>query len=381
MQEDDARNVVEEARELRRQLAPLVVDMRAIADRFPMATIARDVDRYRNALLAAYDPLAEMRRAGHLELLSQSIADFTRTQHAILQAQNQFVLPQVTELSKLLGESNILEGYARQAAESIQTPWIDVSNMQRSIDGFAKLHGIGSALRSLPPFGPDLSVTLRSDLGDWREESVWPQADLTDVLGRTSFYAERGLNPDLTAFPADAFRQIVTAAGLQAVSPPVADDYNVELEFGEAERDASFQRNNRAHDLLQRFESRIREFIDERMTTRFGPRWVDRNIPHDMRSRWVCRKQQARADGERDHPLIAYADFTDYLPIITRKDNWKAFKGTFGRKESVQESFLRLYPVRKSTMHARLITNDDELYLHVETMRLLKAVGVSSGEE
>jgi hypothetical protein len=27
-------------------------------------------------------------------------------------------------------------------------------------------------------------------------------------------------------------------------------------------------------------------------------------------------------------------------------------------------------------MHARIITQDDELYLHVETMRLLKAIGV-----
>ena len=79
--------------------------------------------------------------------------------------------------------------------------------------------------------------------------------------------------------------------------------------------------------------------------------------------------------GYSEQPLIDYADFTDYRAIIERKDNWNAvFKPVFGRAEDVRESFQRLFPVRITTMHARLITRDDELLLLVETKRVLKAI-------
>ncbi len=52
------------------------------------------------------------------------------------------------------------------------------------------------------------------------------------------------------------------------------------------------------------------------------------------------------------------------------------FKPIFKRPMLVQESFQRLYPIRMCTMHARLITQDDELYLYVETKRILKAIGI-----
>lgn len=71
-------------------------------------------------------------------------------------------------------------------------------------------------------------------------------------------------------------------------------------------------------------------------------------------------------------------DFAHYLPIIVRRDNWEAvFAAVFRRQESVTESFQRLYPLRVATMHARLITQDDELYLYVEAKRLLSAIGIT----
>ena len=83
----------------------------------------------------------------------------------------------------------------------------------------------------------------------------------------------------------------------------------------------------------------------------------------------------ARENGEPEYPLIAYADFADYEQIIVRRDNWKqAFSSVFKRPALVQESFRRLYPIRVCTMHARLITQDDELYLYAETRRLLTAI-------
>ena len=52
-------------------------------------------------------------------------------------------------------------------------------------------------------------------------------------------------------------------------------------------------------------------------------------------------------------------------------------KRAFANKNSVQESFRRLYPIRLATMHARTITQDDELYLYVETKRILAAIGIT----
>ncbi|MGD9711724.1 MAG: hypothetical protein AB7V46_06615 [Thermomicrobiales bacterium] len=65
------------------------------------------------------------------------------------------------------------------------------------------------------------------------------------------------------------------------------------------------------------------------------------------------------------------------MRIITRNDNWdQVFRPIFVRREFVVESFQRLYPIRLCTMHARIITQDDELYLFVETKRVLRAIGL-----
>ena len=76
-----------------------------------------------------------------------------------------------------------------------------------------------------------------------------------------------------------------------------------------------------------------------------------------------------------DRSLISYADFTDYIEVICRRDNWReVFEVFFRRRESVRESFQRLYPIRLDTMHARPITQEDELLLFVETRQLMKIV-------
>ena len=185
---------------------------------------------------------------------------------------------------------------------------------------------------------------------------------------------KRGLNPNLTSFPNNAFRQIVTDAGLEEMVP-VDDAYDFNpRELEEPEKEAGFERTNKAHDKLQRFEAQMRRFIDERMTEAFGPNWLKNQISGEMKNQWSKKRQKAKDNGEKEYPLIAYADFTDYEEIIIRRDNWEVFKEFFDRKTSVEESFRRLYPIRICTMHSRIITQDDELYLYVETKRLLTAI-------
>lgn len=113
------------------------------------------------------------------------------------------------------------------------------------------------------------------------------------------------------------------------------------------------------------------------MTASFGKSWIKHRVPGPMRQRWCEKHESSRDEGEPERPLIAYADFTDYEPIIVRGDNWKqVFAPIFRRKTLVQESLQRLYPIRVCTMHARFITQDDELYLLAETRRILRAMGI-----
>ena len=239
------------------------------------------------------------------------------------------------------------------------------------------MQGIGHALRTLPAFDTSLADRLRIDLGNWREKITWPEAIFTDPLARTEFYGERGLDPGLTNFPASAFDQSITIAGIKRSPPPLIALYDYEPEGEEDEEEAGLARTNDAHDRLQRFESQMRKFIDGQMTAAFGENWIRQRVPGPIRQAWRDKQQKAKDNGEPDRPLIAYADFADYVPIITRRDNWRgAFEPVFRRQTLVQESFQRLYPIRICTMHARIITQEDELYLYAETKRLLAAIGI-----
>ncbi len=239
-----------------------------------------------------------------------------------------------------------------------------------------ELQCIGHALMTRPAFDAPLADALRVDLGDWRDKISWPANIFTDPLARTSFYLKRGFDPALTAFPPEAFEESVSIAGLKELPPPLVQDYNFEP-WNEEDEESAFKRTNKAHDRLQRFETQLRRFIDEKMKAAFGENWIKPRVPGDIRERWLEKRKRAEDGGGPEWPLIAYADFTDYVQIVTKKDNWdKVFRSVFKRPAFVQESFQRLYPIRVCTMHARPITQDDKLYLYVETKRILDAIGV-----
>ena len=399
---------LETQEKLRRQYEPILRQMKIIEEFNRHQELMRTIDslkryrelvhtdldsirRYQELMRAACGPLEDIRRNISLAQVSQSQlgGEFIQMRDQMLAIEKQFHLPEISEAAKLLHEranslSNVVDQYWKQESEfrrgiesavkSINTPWLDTVNEMNSINGFARLQGIGNALRTMPTFDYNLAAQLRVDLGDWREKIIYPPQIFTDPLTRNSFYEERGFNPDLTTFPNNAFEQIVTTAGLREIIP-LDDAYDFELKLEEIEREADLKRTNKAHDVLQRFETQMRKFIEEQMTEAFGPTWIKHRIDGQMRKQWLEKQEKAEANGEREWPLIAYADFTDYVKIITQKNNWEeVFKDFFDRKESVQESFQRLYPIRLCTMHARIITQDDEIYLYVETKRILGAI-------
>jgi hypothetical protein len=119
----------------------------------------------------------------------------------------------------------------------------------------------------------------------------------------------------------------------------------------------------------------LRRFIDKHMTRAFGPNWPKHRLPNGMYDEWKERKHIAEQAGAETRLLIEYADLADYEPLICQRDNSReVFVPFFKRPESVRESFQRMYPIRVDTMHARLITHEDKLFLEVEIIRLTKVI-------
>lgn len=342
----------------------------------------------------ALGPLWELRNAGVLDPPWR--AEIEKMRETLGAFEARFRLPQmeetarlwkqyeessVTHLAKQLQEASGIAAMARltqpssdvlRAMESMRSPWLDMQSSLKSIAGFAEIQGIGASLRSLGAFDETLSAALRHNLGDWRDEITWRPEVLTDLAARSEFYLSLGFNPALTDFPRPAFEQSLDIAGLRpALTPPDAD---ADLAEDDGEEEA-FQRTNAAQGVLLRLERLLRKFIDEEMTKAFGPNWMKHRLPNGLRDEWEEKKRKAEKDGAEERPLIEYIDFTDYVRLICKTDNWKdVFSVAFGRVESVRETFQRLHPIRLDTAHGRLITQDDELLLSVEFKRLEKAI-------
>lgn len=311
------------------------------------------------------------------------------TRQALSAFESRFYLPEKTEIWRLISEyksspiSEALAMHASQAAklqqamESMCTPWLDSQKTISSITGFAELQGIGHALLNKPVFDENLAASLRVNLGDWRDPIAWRPEIFTDLSARFDFYANLGFNPALTDFPMPAFEQGLDLAGFRREPLPVVDRYRIPIPppSGEDEVEEGLSRTNAAHGRLLRFETRLRAFIEEQMTLAFGTDWPKHCLPNNMFDQWQDKKRKAEQTSASERPVVAYADFTDYVPVICRRDNWdKVFVKFFRRPECVRESFQRLYPIRVDTMHSRLITQEDELFLYVETFRLEKAI-------
>lgn len=194
------------------------------------------------------------------------------------------------------------------------------------------------------------------------------------MAARTEFYSDLGFDLDLTDLPAPAFREATAIAGSEPL--PLVESYEPVSTLRANSDEAAFARTNEAHDRLQRFESHLRRFIDEQMTQTYGSAWPKHRLPNNMYERWIVKENAAVQARRPERALVAYADFNDYIGIITRKDNWKqVFEMYFLRHEDVRESFQRLRPIRLDTMHARPISQDDELLLYVEVKRIMRAIG------
>ena len=338
-----------------------------------IAKMAIDATRHRKLLEG---PIEEVRRLGLLDPTSDLRQSITATMQAREAYDRLFRLPELDEIGRLAREATAttalaqsvfgMEDALKAAMGDVVSPWLRIESATASARAFADMVAIGRGIDARGPFEIEFAEALRPSLGDWRDLVTPPVEPLIDPLLRSGFYYERGFDPTLTDFTPPAFDESLRIAGLRQDEAAEAD---------EAEDNDGFARARLAFDQLQRFEIALRRFIDRVMRDAFGVDWTRRQLPAGMLDAWVDKRDKAVKGGQPEQPLIDYADFADYRPIIERKDNWATvFKPVFGRADDIRESFQRLFPVRIATMHARSVTQDDEMLLLVETKRVLKAI-------
>jgi hypothetical protein len=344
----------------------------SVGDLGAMFQAAEDMERHRKLLegpieearrLGLFDPHSELRHSITATIEAQQAfeASFRRPEFAEIDRLSREALAGAEFAQRVLGEAGMLQ----TAMGDIHSPWLRVDAAPRSAQAFAAVVAIGRGLEAFSPFETQYAAALRLSLGDWRDLVTPAPTPLIDPIARTGFYHERGLDPALTDFTVPAFEESVRIARLDTDDAP----------SDEAGEDDGFARARWAFDKLRRFEVALRRFIDRVMREAFGETWMKHRLPPNMLDGWTAKREKALKAGETEQPLIDYADFSDYRAIIERRDNWKAvFQPVFGRPEDVRESLQRLYPIRIATMHARIVTLDDELLLRVEAKRVLKAM-------
>ena len=386
------------ASELAKSANRSLLEMRKITEKIPTLTqynLASELAKSANhsllemrktteyfSALAQYNFASELAKSANRSLIqirktSEDITSLNRiAELARFELPSRDAMAELASQLQAQADTAVKMSELQRAIESIKTPWMDVNNKLRSIDCLADHQRIGRILANQAPFSEMVNNILRSSLGDWRARISWPKAISTDLAARSEFYIDLGFKQYLTDYPEPAFQEIVTTTGIRIKPPRLVEEYGQPVPRSDnTEDEEAFIRTNMAHDWLFRLETQIREFIDDLMSKAFGTEWPKHRLPNNMYEEWQEKKRQARDAGRDEKSLLAYADFTDYVRIICKRDNWReVFQPYFIRRENALETFQRLHPIRLDTMHARPITQDDELLLYTETRRLIQLI-------
>lgn len=131
--------------------------------------------------------------------------------------------------------------------------------------------------------------------------------------------------------------------------------------------------------LLRKLETELRYFIECSLSN-LSKNWWKEKIPDDVRNNAEERKNRNENlwpwyNINQNLPPIAYIDFSDYIKIISRRDNWQeVFKDVFKNKEWITTKLNELEPIRNAIAHNRPLTEESIQRLKLNVNDILKAI-------
>ncbi|MES0881775.1 Swt1 family HEPN domain-containing protein [Roseibium sp. SCP14] len=251
---------------------------------------------------------------------------------------------------------------ARMSA--MREPWAISDKLALSVVGFTRIARLHHVAAGATPFSEEAGEIIDEDLGTPVPFEVCSDRDDASV--------EAGLNPELIAFPNEAYSAVLASAGFDfelTVLEPITPESG----------DSTVQLDPVYNLVLTYVENTLRQFIERNLRRFFGENWIDECVPGDMRKRWRERREKDCDDRRDPFDLIYYSDFMDLAHIVIIKANWNTvFQQHFSSKKHFEVSMERLHPIRKALSHSRPLAMVDRLYLRAEATRLLNAIGANA---
>jgi hypothetical protein len=264
----------------------------------------------------------------------------------------------VRSIQHLMPATSEIERFCK----SIDIASLGIAGKVQAWENVAHLANLGSLIRSAP-YSPNTAL-ITDFMSSKRSGSV----SLIDS------------NRSLTALPEPYFSRALRETGIVEKEIPRAHESHKQVGKPDSISEDT-GRLTEAFNLISGFEIELRQLLSVIMEKTFGVSWHKRRIPGDMLKSWKEKKDTALNKGESDQPLIAFSDFSDYIKIFCRGDNWKeVFSKIFCNETDIRASMERLAPLRIATMHCRMVSKDELLIIAVETRRVLNALRKFCGE-
>jgi hypothetical protein len=115
--------------------------------------------------------------------------------------------------------------------------------------------------------------------------------------------------------------------------------------------------------ILKELETKMRKCIHGKLES-ISKNWWKERVPKDVKDRAESRKNKNEKQYPwhkgKNLPLVFYIDFTDYVKIILRRDNWRdEFQKVFKDKEIISAKLRELEPIRNAIAHFRKLTQTE----------------------
>jgi ACT domain-containing protein len=114
----------------------------------------------------------------------------------------------------------------------------------------------------------------------------------------------------------------------------------------------------RSYEIVKDLEDTLRKFIENQLREKYETAWWELGIPSVVKQE-VEERRRGELKKYREQSM-AYVGFSDYIDIITKKDNWKAiFKKVFQDKHNVITALKNLVPIHNKIVHSVSISQDE----------------------